>query len=121
MTFREQVLKIIKEHEKEYNPVDDYVTTNELAWLYEEIRSLNDNPWHIGTPTEEGWYLCFVAFRKEKEPYPMAYKWEKERGFLVTDDWVATEPILMWQKIELPDKAKSLEQKITPFEADKKN
>ena len=75
------------------------------------------SPWRTGTPTEEGWYLCFVAFRKDKEPSPMVYKWKKERGCMLTDDWVATEPILMWQKIKLPDEVKDLEQKITPFEA----
>lgn len=58
MTFKEQVLQIIKKHEKEYNPVDDYVTTDELAWLYEEIRSLDESSWYTGTPTENGTYVC---------------------------------------------------------------
>ena len=53
--------------------------------------------WHTGTPTEEGWYLCWVSFPKEIAP--MVYKW-KNNKFMLTDIWESDDDILMWQKIE---------------------
>ena len=53
--------------------------------------------WHTGTPTEEGWYLCWVSYKKEIAP--MVYKW-KNGKFMLTDTWESDDDILMWQKID---------------------
>lgn len=105
MTFKEQVLQIIKKHEKEYNPVDDYVTTNELAWLYEEIRSLDDNPWHTGKPTEEGEYICAFLMSDESVEYGWCC-WDGTGWGILCDYDPKDSPIAIvgWWK-------------ITPFEA----
>ena len=41
--YRDRVLKTIQEHEKEYNPVDQYEIIDALGWLYEEIRGIPEN------------------------------------------------------------------------------
>ena len=67
--------------------------------LYEILTELDDedNNWHTGTPTEDGWYLCWVSFTKEIAP--MVYKWKNDK-FMLTDTWESDDDILMWQKIE---------------------
>lgn len=54
-------------------------------------------PWHTGTPTGEGWYLCWVSYKKEIAP--MVYKW-KNGKFMLTDTWESDDNILMWQEIK---------------------
>lgn len=49
-----------------------------------------DSPWHTGTPTEEGWYLCKL---KDTDLYETTYF----HGY----DW--SEYIEKWQKIEDED------------------
>ena len=101
MTFKEQVLQIIKEHEKEYNPVDNYVTTDELAWLYEEIRLLEDNPWNTGTPADEGDYI--VAFRMSDNSVEYGWCNWNNGAWDILFDYDTTDGscgMIAWQKIE---------------------
>lgn len=98
MTFKEQVLHIIKEHEKEYHPVDDYVTADALAWLYEEIRMLDDRPWCVDElPAEKGFYaVCYFADGKYSHGFAdwNGECWEEHFSF---ND--AGCKIVAWQKI----------------------
>ena len=67
-------------------------------WAIRQVKEVpSSNPWHTETPTEEGWYLCWVSFTKEIAP--MVYKW-KNGKFMLTDIWESDDDILMWQKIE---------------------
>lgn len=76
-----------------------------------------DNPWHTGTPTEEGWYLIEMK------------DWEKQRVYYVPD-YVSVHDLVLptvqsfyelhlWQKIEPSDEANDFEHKITPLKANK--
>ena len=93
-----------------HNLEDDTLPTQE---------NKTQSDWHTGTPTEEGWYLI------------EAKDWEKQRVYYVPD-YVSVHDLVLptvqsfyeshlWQKIELSDEAKDLEQKITPFETNKEN
>lgn len=65
-----------------------------------------DNPWHTGTPTEEGWYLCkYVCIHECKNKGRVDYDIRRiyiEDGFRyitgrASDDvW----KLIEWQKIE---------------------
>lgn len=63
------------------------------------------SPWHIGTPTDEGWYLCKVISSLEDDEdefipyYILAYK-NNEFRTKITDFVVPKEHIIKWQKIE---------------------
>lgn len=54
------------------------------------------NPWHTGTPSEEGWYLLHV---RGTIPFRVAYmrNWQ----WLSTDDSrIRTDVVIEWQKIK---------------------
>lgn len=58
---------------------------------FKDLIQKTENPWHTGTPTEEGWYL-------------IKYKWDGEIRYIATDTLVKTfvedSRTLGWQKIE---------------------
>lgn len=77
----------------------DMVATDHYENKEDAIKAWNTrtSPWHTVTPTEEGWYLCWVSYKKEIAP--MVYKW-KNGKFMLTDTWESDDNILMWQKID---------------------
>lgn len=54
------------------------------------------NPWHTGTPTEEGWYLLHT---KETIPYRVAYM-RDNHWLSISDSYIRTDIVIAWQKIE---------------------
>lgn len=59
------------------------------------------SPWHTGTPTEDGYYLCHVQFYSEdyesdEEGYDIPY-WFKNGSWEGNDENVR---IIAWQEIE---------------------
>ena len=70
---------------------------DETCYWFRWFRAL-DNPWHTGTPTEEGWYL--VAFNYEFEEgvrYTTDYFKDGKWAFPMVRD---ISKIRAWQKIE---------------------
>ena len=67
-----------------------------------------DNPWHTGTPTEDGeYYIAFRHFIGEVVEYGWA-SWDGKGWDINFLGWHLSNEILAWQK-------------ITPFEASKEN
>ena len=72
--------------------------------VIEEITSkwnTRPNPWHTGTPTEDGYYLCHIQFYSEdyesdEEGYDITY--EFKNGSWEEDD--ENVRIIAWQKID---------------------
>lgn len=61
-----------------------------------EIWNTRPNPWHTGTPTEEGWYLL-----KIKSDDEIVYDTNYLTPCVYGMDWrYAHEEIIEWQKIE---------------------
>ena len=63
---------------------------------FKDLIQKTENPWHTGTPTEEGWYLLYV---RGTIPFRVAYmrNWQ----WLSTDDSrIRTDVVIEWQKIE---------------------
>lgn len=66
---------------------------DETCYWFRWFRAL-DNPWHTGTPTEEGWYLIkFVIGKKGEEE--VCYRTEKYKPSLY-----CSFDNMKWQKIE---------------------
>lgn len=68
------------------------------------------SPWHTGTPTEEGYYLCHIQFYSEdyesdEEGYDIPY-WFKNGSWEGNDENVR---IIAWQKIEPYEASKERE------------
>ena len=61
-----------------------------------------ENPWHTGTPTEEGWYLLHLredkAMWKDK-PFCVAYM-DGHRWLSINDFFILVDDVIAWQKIE---------------------
>ena len=53
------------------------------------------SPWHIGTPTEEGWYLLQT---KETIPFRVAYM-RNNQWLSVDDSCIRIDVVLAWQRI----------------------
>lgn len=65
----------------------------------EAIKAWNTrpNPWHTGTPTEEGWYLLHL--RRKDKPYCVAYM-DGHHWLSINDFFILVDDVLAWQKIE---------------------
>lgn len=66
---------------------------DETCYWFRWFRAL-DNPWHTGTPTEEGWYL-----QRIKSKIGITY----DTDYYENGDWKYScvfRKILAWQKIE---------------------
>lgn len=72
---------------------DDYKTTEEAenAW------NKRPNPWHTGTPTEEGWYLCAYDTDIYLANYWVGSGWLKQYRAEGID---CRQGLVAWQKIE---------------------
>ena len=89
MTLDESIELWQKEHEHEI-----VYACNMDAEVYEIVDRVNF--WHIGTPTEEGWYLL-----KVKSDDEVIYDTNRLIQCLWGLDWkYVHEEILAWQKIE---------------------
>ena len=74
------------------------------------LKIVEANPWHTGTPTEEGYYLCHIQFYSEdyesdEEGYDIPY-WFKNGSWEGNDENVR---IIAWQKIEPYEASKERE------------
>lgn len=54
------------------------------------LEELDENPWHTGTPTDEGWYLCKTKASDFSVHYYDGNKW----------DFCPLDFVIKWQKIE---------------------
>lgn len=72
--------------------------TNPAEVYTEAIRYVNEQEWHTGTPTEEGWYLVALKLNKEISYDTMVFSNGKfDFTFSPVD---LEEDIVAWQKIE---------------------
>jgi hypothetical protein len=65
--------------------------------VIEEITSKwnkRPNPWHTGTPTEEGWYLLECKIGNSEDTYFTTDHWSNAVGY-----W-AVNGVIRWQKID---------------------
>ena len=69
--------------------------TEEYSTNEEAIEAWNNrpSPWHTGTPTEDGWYLC----ERKKYEYRKYFVYRFKDGEW---DYFLPENILRWQKIK---------------------
>lgn len=68
-----------------------------------EVRFDNENPWHTGTPTEEGWYVCQTKGRKGSY-LPSVLRWNGEIWTSKSKRPLVLMDVVKWQKIEEKDK-----------------
>ena len=76
--------------------------TEEGKKINRVLNDVDDNPWHTGTPTEEGWYV--LKFNNTKRPYEIA-KWDGSHFVMVRPlhaivVYCDAENVPMWQKIQ---------------------
>ena len=86
------------------NAIERYPKDSEYAWGMNAVvealevhplEELDENPWHTGKPTEEGWYLL-----KIKSDDEIIYDTDKLIQCLWGLDWkYAHKEIIEWQKI----------------------
>lgn len=74
--------------------VTDFAKTKKEAI---ELWNTRPNPWHTGTPTEEGWYLLHL--RRKDKPYCVAYM-DGHHWLGIDDFYIFVDDVLAWQKIE---------------------
>ena len=85
------------------NAIERYPKDSEYAWGMNAVvealevhplEELDENPWHTGTPTEEGWYL-----QRIKSKNNISY----DTDYYENGDWKYScvfREIIAWQKIE---------------------
>ena len=71
------------------------------AWVED-----NPNPWHTGTPTEEGEYVVWMRFPADcvqEEQGALLANWDREKGFLYDSTLEVSKigEILFWMPITL--------------------
>jgi len=99
------------------NAIERYPKDSEYAWgmnaVLESIEAfpleeLDENPWHTGTPTEEGEYICWTIFPKDicRDPEgSWKCEWKNGKWFdgqindNISMDSMGVK-IIAWQKIE---------------------
>lgn len=59
----------------------------------------NPSPWHTGTPTEEGWYLCQTKGRKGSY-LPSVLRWNGEIWTSKSKRPLVLMDVVAWQRIE---------------------
>lgn len=96
------------------------------------LKIVEANPWHTGTPTENGYYLCKVFYDKETENDMRILEWVNELGcFCIPDSKIRAyhyyigenngehvEVVYEWQKLDMRFRMET--KWIEPFEADSK-
>ena len=92
------------------NAIERYPKDSKYAWGMNAVvealevhplEELDEDPWHTGTPTEDGYYLCHIQFYSEdyesdEEGYDITY--EFKNGSWEEDD--ENVRIIAWQKID---------------------
>ena len=76
----------------------EYVNPKEIDKIIQTWNT-RPNPWHTGTPTEEGWYQTEVKVRDCDGSYYLMY----ESVWFDGEEWVNRrheQPVVAWQKIE---------------------
>ena len=61
------------------------------------LKIVEANPWHTGTPVEDGWYLLECNIGNSDATYYVTDYWSNEVGY-----WTVNR-VIRWQKIEKTD------------------
>ena len=66
------------------------------------LKIVEANPWHTGTPTEKGWYLCKTKGRKGSY-LPSVLRWNGEIWTSKSKRPIVLMDVVKWQEIEETD------------------